>query len=149
MNQTLNPFEELLVSLVDHKIDFMTVGGLACVLNGHVRATEDVDLIIKRTKENIQRLISFLSSYGQGYGGELSESDFTDEEGAIRVIEEFPIDIFVVMGGRHFEDLEKYKQTEDVLGRHIPYLNKEGLILLKQNSVREKDKIDVVHLSKK
>lgn len=146
MSQTLNPFENLLVSLVDANVEFITVGGLACALNGYVRATEDVDILIRYSSENIQRLLQFLSQYGYGYGAELVEADFSDEEGAIRVIEEFPIDIFVVMAGNHFEDFQSHVLTESIQGRNIPYLDKAGLILLKQNSYREKDKMDVVQL---
>lgn len=147
MNQTLNPFEKLLVDLVDHGIQYITVGGMACAMNGYLRATEDVDILIKRTPENITRLIGFLSTYQNGFGKELTHNDFIDEEGAIRVIESFPIDIFVVMAGNHFEDFEKNTKTIDIDGTAIPYLDSKGLISLKQNSVREKDRIDVVHLN--
>lgn len=146
MNQTLNPFEKLLVELVKNKVEFITVGGLACVMNGHVRATEDVDILVKSTTSNLQRLIGFLAQYGEGFGAELKESDFNDEEGAIRVIEEFPIDIFTVMGGHDYEELQQYKKTVVIEGYRVPFLSASGLILLKQNSVREKDKMDVFHL---
>jgi len=146
MNPTLNPFEELLVGLVQSKIEFITVGGMACAMNGYLRATEDVDIIIKHHPENIQKLIQFLSTYGQGFGAQLQETDFSDEEGAIRLIEEFPIDIFVVMGGNHYEELKPYQESVAIEQTQIPFLNAEGLIRLKKNSVRQKDKIDVVNL---
>lgn len=148
MNPTLNPFEKLLVDLVSAKVEFITVGGIACVMNGYIRATEDVDILIKKNKENIKKLVTFLSSYGEGYGSQLQDSDFEYEEGAVRLIEEFPLDIFVIMGGNRYEDLTKFVQTIDVAGYQIPFLNAEGLIQLKTNSVREKDKIDVLNLKK-
>jgi len=135
-----------LVGLVKADVDFITVGGMACVMNGHVRATEDVDILINRNPANIKKLVSFLSDYGEGFGAELSESDFSDEEGAIRVIESFPIDIFVVMGGNHFEDLMKYRKAYPVGEYSVPFLDADGLVLLKSGSVREKDKMDVIHL---
>lgn len=147
MKEILNPFEELLVGLTQAQIDFITVGGMACAMNGYLRATEDVDLIVKNTPENIQKLIQFLSCYGQGFGAELKVSDFTDEEGALRLIEEFPIDIFVVMGGRHFEELLPYRDTIAIEGTKVPFLNLDGLILLKTGSVRPKDQIDVAQLT--
>lgn len=142
----LNPFEELLVGLSLARLEFITVGGMACVMNGYVRATEDVDILIKHDPKNIRQLLSFLRNYGEGFAKELQESDFSDEEGAIRVIEKFPIDIFIVMGGKHYEDLIKYADYIDVSGQNIPFLNSEGLILLKSDSVREKDRMDVVQL---
>ena len=146
MNPTLNPFEKLLVDLVQANIEFITVGGIACAFNGYVRTTEDVDIIIKRDLENVRKLIRFLSSYGEGYGAELKEEDFKDEEGAVRIIEEFPIDVFTVMAGKHFEDLERSKNLFEIEGVKIPYLKREALIELKQDSLREKDKMDVIQL---
>lgn len=146
MREILNPFEELLVRLVKAGIHFITVGGLACAMNGYVRPTEDVDLLIKRDPENIKRLLKFLSTYGLGFGAELQESDFSDEEGAVRVIEDFPIDLFVVMSGKHFEDFQSQIEQIDLQGIPIPYLSKEGLIELKKESLREKDKMDVLNL---
>lgn len=147
MNPTLNPFEELLVGLVQAQVEFITVGGMACAMNGYLRATEDVDILIKRTLENVSNLIQFLSCYGQGFGTQLQVSDFADEEGAIRLIEEFPIDIFVVMGGNHYEELYPYRQVVAIGDAEIPFLNLDGLILLKTGSVRPKDQIDVLHLT--
>jgi hypothetical protein len=109
MNPELTPFEKLLVTLARHEVAFMTVGGVACTLNGFVRTTEDVDLLVANHPDNIACLLSALTQYGQGYARELSPADFTDEEGAIRVIEDFPIDLFVRMGGRHYEAVKKYR----------------------------------------
>lgn len=39
-------FEKLLVLLADAKVDFLLVGGLAVTLQGYVRFTEDVDILI-------------------------------------------------------------------------------------------------------
>lgn len=146
MKKILNPFEELLVLLVEEGVQFITVGGIACAFNGYVRTTEDVDLLVKRDPANVQKLLNFLAHYGQGFGKELNEADFSDEEGAIRVIEEFPIDLFVVMSGKHFEDFEKSIQWVEIHGCQIPFLSKEALIELKKGSLREKDRIDVLNL---
>jgi hypothetical protein len=146
MSQDCTPFEKLLVSLGQAEIAFITVGGVACSLSGFVRTTEDVDILIKRDTDNITRLLETLSSFGQGAARELSPVDFSDEEGAIRIIEDFPLDLFIRMGGRHYEDLLPYARQIEVDGVKIPFLGPEGLILLKQDSMREKDRIDVLAL---
>jgi len=147
MKKTSNPFEELLVGLVRANVEFITVGGIACAFNGYVRATEDVDLPIKSEPQNIRRLLQFLSGYGEGHAGQLQESEFTEEEGAIRVIEDFPIDIFTIIAGHRYGDFEKSTQLIEIQDCKIPFLSKEGLIELKRNSPREKDKMDVLNLS--
>ncbi len=146
MNPESTPFERLLVALVLAKVDFATVGGVACALNGFVRTTEDVDLLVALDAGNVNRLLKVLGRIGQGYARELSPADFADDEGAIRVIEDFPIDIFVRMGGRHLDDLRAYIRHSDIDGTPVPFLSAEGLIFLKEKSLREKDRIDVAAL---
>jgi hypothetical protein len=146
MNPDYTPFEKLLVDLVRADIRFMTVGGVACSLSGFVRTTEDVDILVSLNGDNIHRLLQTLIGFGQGAARELTPDDFTDEEGAVRVVEEFPLDLFVRMGGMHYEDLLPYVRQAEWDGVQIPFLGPEGLILLKKDSLREKDQIDVLAL---
>jgi len=144
-------FEKLLVLLVQSEVEFVTVGGIAVCLNGYVRLTEDVDILVGRDKKNIQKLIQTLSSYGEGYAAELTQEDFQDEEGAIRVIEvveSCQIDIFVRMQGLHLEDFQEdicFFQTSR--GVKIPFLGSKSLVRLESTSLREKDRVDVSVLS--
>ena len=55
--------------------------------------------LVEDTPSNIRRLLSCLVQFGQGFPAELEQEDFTDEEGAIRVQEDFDLDIFVRMRG--------------------------------------------------
>lgn len=82
-----NTFEELLELLLKNNIKFIVVGGLAVAMNGIVRTTDDVDILIDDSAENITLLLHALKSFGKGHASELSLEDFIDEEGAIRIIE--------------------------------------------------------------
>lgn len=46
-------FERLLVALARAGIDFAIVGGVAVSLNGFVRATDDVDILVGVSPENV------------------------------------------------------------------------------------------------
>jgi hypothetical protein len=127
-------------------VKYITVGGLACALNGHVRTTEDVDILVLREAANLRRLLGVLAGFGEGHAAELTVEDFTDEEGAIRVVEDFPLDIFTRMAGHRYEDLLPNLKVHVVEEVEVPYLDARGLILLKQNSLRERDRIDVLAL---
>lgn len=146
MEAALTPFEELLVALVRSEVSFVTVGGVACSLNGFVRTTEDVDILVAGRRDNIERLLRALLQFGEGSARELTPDDFTDEEGAIRVVEAFPLDLFVRIGGQRFEDLIGFVRHIEIDGVPVPFLGAAGLILLKQASHREKDRIDVLAL---
>ncbi|MFH0908966.1 MAG: hypothetical protein V1929_09405 [bacterium] len=141
-NET-NPFEKLLVDLAHADVRFLTIGGVACALCGFVRTTEDIDILVARDDRNVETMLRTLQSFGEGHARELSLSDFADEEGSVRIVEDFPLDIFVRLRGFTYEKLLPYKAWHEVSGSRIPYLNPHGLILLKQESNREKDRIDV------
>ncbi|MEM6821381.1 MAG: hypothetical protein AAF558_05515 [Verrucomicrobiota bacterium] len=141
-------FEKLLVHLIENEIEFLVVGGLAVALNGYPRMTEDVDIWINPRPENIQNLLRALASYGEGFGGTLSPEDFVDEPGAIRVIEEFPIDIFVQMNGISYAEIHQHRKIHKTALVSIPYVDAEGLIRIKSGSHREKDILDVSILNK-
>jgi hypothetical protein len=141
-----SPFEKLLVKLVKDGVVFTTVGGVAVCLNGFIRLTEDVDILVEPSTANIERLLSSLRSFGEGYARELTLQDFGDEEGAIRVVEaseDCQIDLFTRMGGLHWADLRPHVRHFETQGVLVPYLDPEGLICLKQGSHREKDRLDV------
>lgn len=51
---------QLLNKLVEARIEFIVVGGVAAVMLGAPITTADVDIVHKRTPENVQRLLSLL-----------------------------------------------------------------------------------------
>ena len=137
------PYEKLLAKLARGEVKFIIVGGVAVALNGFVRTTEDVDILIESSADNVTRLLDALGNFGEGHARELSPTDFSDSEGAIRIIEDFPLDVFTVLRGQRYADLvgsTKPTRIDDVVVR---YLDAEALIALKRDSQRDQDRIDV------
>jgi acylphosphatase len=132
-----------LVALVHSGVDFAVVGGVAISLNGFVRATEDVDIIVNPAPENLRKLIECLKQWGEGWARELKSEDFVIEAGAIRLIEDFALDMFVSMRKKTLADFRPRLRHLETGGVRIPYLAPEDLIFLKQDSWRDKDKLDV------
>jgi hypothetical protein len=138
-------FEKLLVLLAEATVDFIVVGGIAVSIQGYVRLTEDVDLLIDDSRENVRRLLNRLADYGEGFAKELSLADFNDEEGAIRIVEETEqcqIDLFTRMSGRSYQDVIEDADRFEVGGHLIAVASKNSLIGWKSKSVREKDRFD-------
>lgn len=138
-------FEKLLKLLSNRGIKFIVVGGVACALNGFVRATEDVDILIETSEANITTMLDTLQEWGEGFAKELALSDFSVSPGAVRLIEDFPLDIFTVLDQQTYEDL--LPQTR-ITEQGIVYLNRSAIINIKKKSKREKDRIDVLALEK-
>jgi hypothetical protein len=141
-------FEKLLVALAQSGVDFAVVGGVAVSLNGFIRATDDVDVLVQEAPENIRKLLECLANWGEGWARELKVEDFVPQEGSIRVIEAFDLDIFTRMRGYSLADFRPRLRHLETSSVRIPYLAPEDLILLKQDSWREKDKLDVAALRK-
>lgn len=55
------PLAELLGVLVRHGMEFVVVGGVAAVLNGAPINTLDLDILHRRTPENVGRLLAALT----------------------------------------------------------------------------------------
>ena len=72
-------------------------------------------------------------------------TDFPVSSGAIRLIEDFPLDIFTMLNEKTYEDLFPESNISD---QGIRYLKRNDLIEIKKNSSRQKDKIDVLALKK-
>ena len=142
------PYEKLLENLGKAKVRFIVVGGLAVALNGFVRTTEDVDILVETSAENINRLLSALSSFGQGHARELSLGDFDATEGAVRVVEDFPLDIFTVMRGKQYRDLISATRQVAINSTKVDFLDAAALVQLKEGSQREKDQIDIAALKR-
>lgn len=142
-NENFFRFENLLVELARAEIDFAVVGGVAISLNGFVRATDDVDILVKNSPPNIQALLDCLKKWGEGWARELTLADFAVEEGSIRIMEDFDLDIFTRMRGKTLDDFRsdlRYFTSNDA---KIAFLSPADLIYLKRDSWREKDQLDV------
>lgn len=141
---SISRFERLLATLARSDVDFCVVGGLAVVLNGYVRVTEDVDILVNPERANVERMLGVLTRWGEGWARELTPDDFPVQEGSVRVGEqEFDLDIFVQMRGHTLESFRPALRFFECADARIPYLGPGGLILLKQDSWREKDRRDV------
>jgi hypothetical protein len=136
-------FEKLLVALATSRVDFAVVGGLAVIFNGYPRLTLDADILVHNAPDNLRRLLDCLANWGEGWARELKPEDFVFEQGAIRVIEDFDLDIFTRMSGKSLDDFRPRLRHLEAGGVRVPYLAPEDLIFLKQDSWRDKDKLDV------
>lgn len=144
-------FEKLLGILAEAEIRFVVVGGIAVTLQGYVRFTEDIDILIDGDESNVSALLGALADYGEGFARELSPEDFADEEGAIRIIEEAElcqIDVFTRMSGRKFDEVIRDADYFPLGEHRIAYASKASLIGWKEKSVREKDRLDAMALRK-
>lgn len=59
----MTDFAALIRLLAQHDIEFILIGGAAATVHGSARLTQDLDLVYRRTSENVARLAACLGPY--------------------------------------------------------------------------------------
>ncbi len=139
---------QLLAAFVREGVQYVLVGGHAVRLNGFVRATEDIDILLPCSIENGERVIRALTFLDAAK--ELDPNWFAPPADApenIRIADTLLIDILFAANGQTFESLLPHIKTLEANGIAIKVLDIEGLIKTKTD-YREKDLIDKLALRK-
>jgi len=124
--------------LETERVEYALIGGYALALQGIVRLTEDVDILVDPTPENARRWVRALSRLPDGAAKEL-EGDETlhTEPYAIRINDEFTVDVMNSASGLTWQDLLPYRTRIDgILVVSLP-----GLLRMKEHG-RLKDQAD-------
>ncbi|WP_128544192.1 DUF6036 family nucleotidyltransferase [Larkinella soli] len=135
------------VSLAEkHKLDYLLVGGLALLLNGAIRFTRDVDMWVKPTNDNKDRLVAILLDLGyqEEELEELINRDFTEPQ--VLRIHEGPIDIMTQVHFRfNFDECKaRANSFSTKWGNQVPFIHINDLRELKVLARRPKDLSDVI-----
>ncbi len=119
-------------------VEYALIGGYALALQGIVRLTEDVDVLVKPTIENARRWVKALSKLPDGAAKELVGDDTLHQEPyAIRINDEFTVDVMNSASGFTWDELAPYRKRVD----GIQVLSLEGLLKMKEHG-RLKDQAD-------
>ena len=132
----------LLQRFQEEGVQYVLVGGFAVRMNGFLRLTEDIDVLLPRSVENGRRVIrslNFLES-AQDLDPEWFEPP-VDEPENIRVADDLLIDLLFAANGETFESLKPHMRRVDLDGIEVVTLDIDGLLKTKTD-YRDKDKID-------
>jgi len=125
-------------------VEYALIGGYAIAAHGFNRFSEDLDILVKPTRENTARWIRALSKLPDGATRELEgEDDIFDREGhyAIRINDEFTIDVMPSACGHDWAELAPHIIEMMLDEVPVKVLGLEGLLLTKEG-MRERDQAD-------
>jgi hypothetical protein len=145
---TWDDLKEVARHLADEGVDYALIGGYALAAHGFNRFSEDLDLLVDPAPANTARWIRALSLLPDGACKELAgEDDIFQREGpyAIRINDEFTVDVMAAACGHGWEELSGFIQEIDLDGVRVRVLGLEGLLLTKQG-MRDKDRMDAAVL---
>jgi hypothetical protein len=119
---------------------YIVVGGFAVIQHGFARATEDIDLLIDTSAENINRVKLAMMGLPDGAVREVSAEDFK-ECLVVRVGDEFVVDLMRQACGIDYAAASQDVQVMPVCGVPIPFASPKLLWRMKQ-TYRDKDAAD-------
>ncbi len=128
-------------TLNEHGVNYLVIGGIACVLHGYIRATTDVDILIERSLENARRLLEALETIGFGFAREWRAEEILARP--ITVIGDDPqVDIFTVAWTVKYDGAIEHASIVTVEGVDIPLIGIDDLIETKRTE-RPLDAADI------
>ncbi len=134
----------------DQSLEYVLIGAAAMGFHGVIRATEDVDLLIRPTPENVERLRRALKAAysGDPHIEEIRTEDLLGDYPAVRY---YPIDgdlffdILTRLGSAaSYETVES--EVKEVQGVRVRVATPMALYLMKKDTVRPIDRQDAAVL---
>jgi hypothetical protein len=132
------------------RLEYVLIGAAAMGFHGLVRATEDVDLFIRATPENIEKLrVALRTAYeGDPNINEISSTDLLGEYPALRYVPptgDLYFDVLTRLDEiATFETIEA--EVKEVEGTQVSVATPAALYRLKKGTVRAQDQVDAAAL---
>jgi predicted nucleotidyltransferase len=129
-----------------HSAQYLIIGGHACILHGVVRTTEDIDLLVEGSEENLGKVIAALSEMEDGVAKELTPRDLL-ENVIVKIADEVEVDVSRSAWKISYDDAIGSALRVEIDGVDVPYVDLKTLIATKETP-REQDHADVVRLKR-
>jgi hypothetical protein len=143
-------FSDLLIEFCEARAEFLLVGGWAVILYGHVRATDDMDIFVRPSAANSERVFAALEAFGAPLRAHaVAPGHFANEGDAYRFgIAPLKIEVLTKISGVSFDEALRGSKTFELDGYRIPYIGKSALITNKKSAGRHKALADVEELER-
>ena len=146
----LNPdFRDILCALHAEKVEFLVVGSYAVAAYARARGTEDIDIWVRPSVENSQRVMRALLRFGAPTS-HLTPEDFQVEGRNFQMgSKPWRIDVLTFVEGISFDETWTDRQEFTLDDVVLPVPSRKHLIANKRAAGRPKDLADVAELEKK
>jgi len=119
---------------------------MAVIQAGFVRATEDVDLLIDASQDNVARVRRALMTLPDAAVRDVADDD-VENYTVVRVADEIVIDLMKQACGIDYEEASNDVNLVEIQGVAIPFAQPALLWRMKE-TVRDKDRLDRLFLAK-
>jgi hypothetical protein len=130
-------------SLNSHGVEYVVVGAVALAHHGFPRYTGGLDVLVRNSPDNAQRLEAALAGFGLAALG-LKAADFADSYRVIQLgVPPNRIDLLTYLTGVTFDQAWASRVEAFVGGTRVNFIGREALILNKRLTGRVQDKADL------
>jgi hypothetical protein len=141
-------FRDFLNALNDQAVEYILVGGFSVIIHGYSRTTGDMDIWVKKTKENYYRLVMAFNQFGVPVFDMTEENFLHHVNWNVFSFGRSPvaIDIMTEVKGLSFDETFTKSKIYNDGGLLVRTLHKNDLIEAKKASKRSKDLDDLENI---
>ena len=139
-------FKEFIELLIKNEAEYLIVGGYAVAIHGYPRFTGDLDIWIKRTQTNAEKILKTLHDFGFSFSN-LSKEDFIEEDSVVQLGNPpLRIDLLTQIDGVVFEECLANKKVVNIEGLQVNFIGYDDLRKNKAATGRLRDQTDLENL---
>jgi glycine cleavage system aminomethyltransferase T len=146
LNKDWREFLELLNS---NEVEYLVIGAFAVAFHGFPRYTADLDLLIRPTEENANRVLRALSEFGFGKMG-IQAADLRSPGMVVQLgVKPNRIDLLTTISAVSFEEAWATRNEAELEGVATHFIGRAALLRNKERTGRAKDLGDAEELRKR
>lgn len=146
MSVLIEELRALIEAFNSHEIEFALCGGLAVAAHGLVRATQDIDFLIR--EESLDKAFAAAAEVGFDIRGlDISFKERTVEIRRVsKIVGEDVISLDLLLVTPHVEDVWEGREDREFAGEALAVVSKAGLVKMKRQAGRPQDLADIERL---
>jgi len=136
-------FDEFFGSLIARDVEFLIVGAYALALHGAPRFTGDIDVFIRPTTANAERVLAAIAAFGFPSAG-LRPEDLTSPDRILQMgVEPVQIHVMSAISGVTWDEAWAGRQSGRCGSRDLPFIGRREFVVNKRATGRLKDLADI------
>ena len=142
-------FRDLFAEFNAAGVEYLLVGAHALAVHGHIRATKDLDVWVRPSPQNADRVLRALRSFGAPTD-KIAADDFSRPGTTLQIgVDPLRIDILTAIDGVDFDQAWRNQMTTRFADQAVNVISREDLIRNKRATGRTQDLADVEALERR
>jgi len=140
-------FQDFIKAFNEAKVDYILVGGYSVILHGHNRSTGDMDIWVRKSEDNYQKIKTAFNIFRMPMF-DMTPERFMSSENDVFTFGRSPvaIDLITELKGLSFNDAFNNSTLVQVENIKVRLIQLNDLINAKKASARPRDIDDIDHL---